>query len=53
MREKELVTSYDLCRLLGLDTDVLSMLQDAIWIRYEKIAKIVNEEVKALAKGAK
>lgn len=53
LREKELVTSYDLCRLLGLDTDVLSMLQDAIWIRYKKIAKIVNEEVKALAKGAK
>lgn len=53
LREKGLLTAYDLCKSLGIDTDVYSMLQDAIWKRYKKIVKIVNDEVKAMAKGAK
>ena len=53
LREKELLIAYELCESLGIDTDVYSMLQDAIWKRYKKIVKIVNDEVKALAKGAK
>lgn len=52
LREKGLLNAYDFCKSLGLDTDVLSMLQEAIWKRYKKIDKIVNDEVKDLAKGA-
>ncbi len=53
LREKHLLTAYDFCKNKGFDTDIVSMLQDAIWKRYKKIEKIVNDEVKALAKGAK
>lgn len=53
LRDLDLVTPYQFCKVKELDTDIVGKLQDAIWKRYKKIDKIVNDEVKALAKGAK
>ncbi len=53
LREMHLVTAYDYCKAKGFDDDIVTMLQEAIWKRYKKIDKIVNDEVKAMAKGAK
>ncbi len=53
LREQNILTPYDFAKTKGFDLDIVSMLQDAIWKRYKKIDKIVNDEVKALAKGAK
>ena len=53
LRNRSLLTPYDFCKVNGFDVDIIEQLQNVIWKRFKIIDKIINDEVKQLAKGAK